>query len=806
MTRGVGAAIRRNEDPRLLRGLGCFVDDIEPPGTLHAAILRGPYGHARIRSIDISRAKAMTGVHAVYTAADLGTLNQPAPLVVPHPTLTHGRTQRPLAVDKVVFIGEAVAMVVADSRYLAEDAVAQIDVEWEPLPATVDYTRAADDGRPLVHDDVPNNIAARFNQTVGDPDTAFAQAAHVFEERLLIERSCGSPIEARGVVAVYDQRQGSLQVWDSTQAPITIKHGLAAMLGLPELKVEVVAPDVGGGFGTKILMFFPEEVLIPWAAMQLGRPVKWTEDRREHFIAASQERGQVHDAAVAVDPDGRILGVRDRLIHDSGAYTPYGIVTPIITATQLPGPYKVPNYRSEITVVYTNTVAVTPYRGAGRPHACFVMERLIDRIARELGLEPNEVRRRNFVQPEDMPWDVGLPFQDGAPTTYDSGDYPAGLALAEQMIDVPAFRAQQAAARAEGRFLGFGFAAYVEGTGIGPYEGAHVRIDPSGNVYCATGLTSQGQGHATSFAQIVASQLGCDPTMVTVITGDTSRFGWGAGTYASRALVTAGNAIHIAAGTVRDKVVSLAAGLLEVTESDVELVDGVARVRGAPDRQLTLGALATAANPIRYAYDKAASEAALRLVKPRTGAVLAPGEEPGLEARGYFAPERATWASGLHAAIIEVDPKTGDVSFLRYVAVHDCGTLVNPMIVEAQIHGGVAQGIGGAFYERLVYDETGQLVNASFMDFLLPTAMEIPHLEVGHLETPSPLNPLGAKGAGEAGSIPVPALLAEAVEDALSPFGVRIHEMPLSPTRIWELIEETAARSNVMMGRSLEET
>lgn len=792
-TRGIGAPIKRNEDPRLLRGLGSFVDDVEPPDVLHAAILRSPFGHARINGIDVSRARAMPGVHAVYTAADLGTVNQPAPLVVPHPNLTHGRTQRPLAVDKVAFIGEAVAMVVAESRYLAEDAAEQIEVDWEPLPAIVDFTRAADPGSPLVHEDVPENVAARFTQIVGDPDAAFAEAArvgHVFRERLHVERSCGSPIEARGVVAVYDPRQGTLKVWDSTQAPITIKHGLAAMLGLPELKVDVIAPDVGGGFGTKILMFFPEEVLVPWAAMQLGRPVKWTEDRREHFISASQERGQLHETEIAVDADGKILGLRDCLIHDAGAYTPYGMVTPIITATQMPGPYKIPNYFSDITVVYTNTPAVTPYRGAGRPHACFVMERMIDRVARELRLEPNEVRRRNFVQPEDMPWDVGLPFQDGAPTKYDSGDYPAGLALCEQMIGLPTFRQQQAAARAVGRYLGIGFAAYVEGTGIGPYEGAHVRIDPSGNVFCATGLTSQGQGHYTSFAQIVASELGCDPSMVTVITGDTSKFGWGAGTYASRALVTAGNAVHAASTRVKAKVVKLAADLLEVTPTDVELVDGSARVIGAPERTLTLGALATVANPIRYAYDKSATDAALRLVKPRAGAVLEPDEEPGLEARGYFAPERATWASGQHAAIVEVDPATGDLRFVRYVAVHDCGTLVNPMIVEAQVHGGVAQGIGGAFYEKLVYDDTGQLLNASFMDFLLPTAMEIPELEVGHTETPSPLNPLGVKGAGEAGSIPVPALVAEAIEDALAPFGVRIAEMPLSPTRVWELIEQ----------------
>jgi len=554
--------------------------------------------------------------------------------------------------------------------------------------------------------------------------------------------------------------------------------------------VEVIAPDVGGGFGTKIMMFFPEEVLVPWAAIQLGRPVKWTEDRLEHFISANQERGQQHTARVATDDDGRILGIESMFVHDTGAYTPYGMIVPIITATQLPGPYRVPNYRSEFTVVYTNTPCVSPYRGAGRPHACFVMERLIDRIARELELPPNEVRRRNFVQPDEFPWDVGLPFQDGAPTRYDSGDYPAGLGLAEQMIDVPAFRVVQAAARSEGRYLGLGFAAYVEGTGIGPYEGAHVRIEPSGRVLAVTGVTSQGQGHYTSFAQIVASELGCEVADVTIVTGDTSRFNWGAGTYASRALVTAGNAIGLAAHAVREKVLTLGAELLEASSADLELVDGRVRVRGAPGRELTLGALATAANPIRYAYGKEQNQAALQLVKPRTGAVLSPGEEPGLEARGFFAPERATWASGQHAAILEVLPTTGEVRFLRYVVVHDCGVVINPTIVEGQIHGGVAQGIGGALYERLHFDESGQLINASFMDFLMPTAVEIPEIEIAHIETPSPLNPLGVKGVGEAGTIPVAPLVAEAIEDALAPFGIRIREMPLSPGRIRELIEE----------------
>jgi CO/xanthine dehydrogenase Mo-binding subunit len=368
------------------------------------------------------------------------------------------------------------------------------------------------------------------------------------------------------------------------------------------------------------------------------------------------------------------------------------------------------------------------------------------------------------------------------------------LALAEEMIDIAAFRLEQDAARLQGRYLGLGFAAYVEGTGIGPYEGAHVRIEPSGRVLAVTGLTSQGQGHYTSFAQIVANELGCDPADVTVVTGDTSRFNWGAGTYASRALVTAGNAVGLAARAVREKVLTLGAELLEAGREDLELRDGKLLVRGAPGQELTLGALATAANPIRYAYGKQANQAALRLVKPRSGAVLEPGEEPGLEARGYFAPDRATWASGQHAAIVEVDIATGDLRFLRYVVVHDCGVLINPTIVEGQIHGGVAQGIGGAFYERLFFDDNGQLINASFMDFLMPTAVEVPEIEIAHIETPSPLNPLGVKGVGEAGTIPVAALVAEAIEDALSPFGVRIQEMPLSPGRIRELIVDAQSR------------
>src|SRR6266700_1736031 len=526
-TRTVGARIPRNEDPRLLQGRGCFVDDIQPAGVLHAAVLRSPHAHARIVAIDATRARALPGVALVLTAADLGELDQPTPLLIPNPALTHPRTPRPLAADEVRYVGEPVALVISDSRCLA--------------------------------------------QRVGDPDAVLAGAARVFRETLWIERSCGSPIETRGVVAEWDARAGALRVWDATQAPLPIKNGLARMFGLPEFKVDVIAPDVGGGFGTKIMLFYPEEILVPLAAIRLGRPVKWIEDRHEHLIAANQERGQLHDVDVAVDGDGRILALRDRFVHDAGAYTPYGIIVPLITSTQLPGPYRLRHYAVEFDVVYTNTAIVSPYRGAGRPHGAFVMERVIGRVARELGLEAVEVRRRNFIQPHEFPWDVGLTFQDGGPTRYDSGDYPRGLEMALETIGFRDFRARQAEARRQGRHLGLGVACYVEGTGIGPYEGAHVRVEPSGRVLVATGLTTQGQGHATTFAQIAADALGCDPADVTVITGDTRRFNWGAGTFASRALVTSGNAVGVAARKVRNKALRIAADLLEASPDDLEI-------------------------------------------------------------------------------------------------------------------------------------------------------------------------------------------------------------------------------------------
>ena len=793
-TRWFGAPVQRTEDPRLLRGKGNYVDDIDLPGTLHAAVLRSPHARARILSIDTNLAAQLPGVHLVITAADLGPLLEPSPLLVPHHALTEPRTQLPLALEEVRYAGEAVAFVVADSRYIAEDALDLIDVEYEPLPVVHSLEVAGGQNAPLVHGDteMKDNVAAHLVQVVGDPDSQFASAPHTMRETITMERGAAMPMEGRGVLARWEAHEGTLTCWISTQGPIPIRNGLAAIFQLPEHKVRVIAPDVGGGFGTKIMMFYPEEILTPFAAIKLGRPVKWIEDRRENFVSSNQERGQTHEVEYAFDDQGVLLAVRDTFLHDTGAYTPYGIIVPIITACTLPGPYRLRHYASEFTVLYTNKVPVSPYRGAGRPHAVFVMERLMDSIARELKLDRCEVRSRNFIQPDEFPWDVGFVYQDGGPTTYDSGNYQAGLDLLKEMLDYDNFPQKQADARQKGRYLGIGIGYYVEGTSIGPYEGASVRVESDGRVFVATGVTSQGQAHTTTFAQIVADQLGVRPQDVLLTEGDTQAFNWGVGTYASRASTVAGAAAHMAAVKVREKAKLVAADLFEASPDDIELADGKVFVRDAPHRSLTLGQVAISANPLRYAYGENARKLmSMKLAGPRPGPAL-PLERgtPGLEATEFYSPLHASFASGVHGAIIEVDVTTGMVSFIKYVAVHDCGRVINPMVVEGQVHGGVAQGIGGAFFERLVYNEDGQLINASFMDYLIPTAAEVPSIEVGHIETPSPLSPLGMKGAGEAGVIPVPALFASAIDDALSPFGIRIREMPLHPCRLYELLKE----------------
>ncbi|MFQ5341470.1 MAG: molybdopterin cofactor-binding domain-containing protein [Anaerolineae bacterium] len=773
-TQYFGQPIRRNEDPQLLTGRAQFVDDVDLPGMLHAAFKRSDYAHAKIKGIDLEAAKAMPGVVAVYTAEDLGDFWQPSPLLVPPPPAEHvvfnQRTAGQLAKGKVRYVGEPVVMVVAESRYLAEDAVETIVVDYEPLDPVMDLEAALSEDSALVHEDVGSNIAAHVIQRKGNYDAARAQADVIISRRMYYDRGASSPIETRGVVAQYNPLAQELVVWDTTQAPIPIRNGLASMFDLSERQVRVIAPFIGGGFGPKVMMFYPEETIVPWAAVQLQRPVKWIEDRREHFYATTHERSQVHDSEMALTKDGKILGVKDVFLHDTGAYDPYGLTVPLNTQCTLLGPYVVPDYYTEFKAVFTNKTVVTPYRGAGRQHGVFVMERLLDLAAKELGMDRLEIRRRNFIQPDQFPWPNEIIYQDFTHLTYDSGNYEPVLDKAMNMIGWEEFRQQeQPRLRAEGKHVGIGLVMYVEGTGIGPYEGARVQVESTGKVTVATGVGTQGQGHFTSFAQIVAEALGVPVDKIKVTTGDTAQFNWGIGTFASRGAVVAGSAIHAAAQMVREKALHHAAEHLEAREEDIELVDSFAQVRGAPDRRVSLAELAVEANPLR-------------------GAVR-PGTEPGLEATAYYGPEMGATAFGAHAMVVEVDPDTFNLKIHRYVVVHDCGKVINPMILEGQVHGGVAQGIGNAFFEQLVYDDsTGQLLNASFMDYLLPTATIVPHIDVGHEETPSPLNPMGVKGAGEAGAIPVGPLFCQAVEDALADTDIEILEIPLSPNRLFELV------------------
>ena len=781
-TRQFGQPIKRNEDPRLLTGRALFTDDVQLAGMQHVAFLRSDLAHARIRSIDVDGARQSPGVAAVYTAVDLGDYWQPGPLLVPPLPVEqiefYQRTQVPLAKEKVCHAGEAVAMVVAESRYLAEDALDEIFVDYEPLDAVVDLESALAEDAPLVHDDLGHNVNARVTQAKGNWLQAEAEADLIIRRRFSYDRGTAAAMENRGIVASWDGKSQHMTIWDTTQAPIAIRNGLAAMLGLSEHQVRVIAPFIGGGFGPKIMMFYPEEVLLAWATMQLGRPLKWIEDREENFYATTQERGQVHDATMALKEDGTVLGVKDVFLHDAGAYAPYGLTVPVSSQCTLLGPYVVQNYHSEFTSVFTNKPIVTPYRGAGRQHGVFVMERLLDIAAKELALDPIAIRRKNYIQPEQFPYANDIVFQDFTQLVYDSGNYGPALDRALDLVGYEAFvRDEQPKRQAAGERVGIGVVSYVEGTGIGPYEGARVTVESSGKVSVATGVGTQGQGHYTSFAQVIADQIGVKVSDINIVTGDTDLFYWGAGTFASRGAVVAGNAMHAAATKVREKILKLAGEKLEVAEEDLELVEGRVQVKGVPQTSISLGQLAVEANPMR-------------------GGVK-PGTEPGLEATEYFGPERGATASGVHAVILRVDPDTFNLKIEKYVVVHDCGNVINPLILDGQIQGGVAQGIGNAYYEQLHFDENGALLNASLMDYLLPTAPDVPNIVSDHIVTPSPLNPLGVKGAGEAGAIPVGALFAQAIDSAYRDIGLEVREIPLSPNRLFELVGEASAEANV---------
>lgn len=769
----VGQSIKRLEDPDLLRGRGQFVDDIALPGLLEAAFVRSPFAHARFSAIDVTQALEVPGVVAVFTAVDLPPElhGKRILLQVPNPAITCPVTQEPLASEEVCFVGEAVAVVIADTRHAAEDGAERVVVDWEPLGAVGHCEAALEIDAPPVHSAMGDNVAARFSLGYGDVDTAFRSAAHVFRERYDVHRGTGNPMECRGIVASYDRADGSFRVWTSTQTPHNARRALVDMFGMAEDRIRVMTPDVGGGFGPKNQMY-PEEIVIPAVARLLERPVKWIEDRREHFLTTTQERDQVWEMQAAVDDDGKIQAIRGSLIHDAGAYLPWGTIMPYISASTLPGPYIIPAYKLDITVAFTSMVPTTPLRGAGRPQAVFVMERLLDLIARELKLDPAEVRDRNFIPAEAMPYEMGLTYRDGAPVIYDSGDYPEAQRRALERAGYGDFRARQEAARAEGRYIGIGIGNYVEGTGLGPFEGATVRVLSSGRVAIYSGAAATGQATRTMLSQVCADELGITPDDVDVVLGDTGVIARGAGTYASRITVNAGSSVRSAATQVRGKLLALAAAKFEVSPDALELADGEVRITGEQGDRISFAELA-------------------RMTSGMPGFVLPKGVAPDLEASGYFTPQQATYSNGCHVAEVEVDPETGLVRILKYTVVHDCGTVVNPMLVDGQVQGGVAHGVGNALLERMVYDEDANPLTASFADYLMPTAETVPGCDIVHMESPTPLNPLGAKGAGEGGTIPAPAAIIAAVENALEPFGVRIATAPVTPQQIVQLIAET---------------
>jgi carbon-monoxide dehydrogenase large subunit len=766
-----GAAVTRREDPRLLRGEGRYVADIRLHGMTTGIFVRSPHAHARIRGIDASAALADPRVLAVIAADDL------PPGLPPLPCIDAEHTTRPfnqpvLAIGKARYVGEPIALVVVDGdRYEAEDLLPLVEVDWEPLPAVAHADTALAPGAPIVHEET--NICDVLEYQLGDAAAAIAGAPHILREYFVTQRSAGTPMETRGVIADWDARREALTIWSSTQVPHGVKRTLAPYLGLPEHAIRVVAPDVGGAFGVK-LQSYPEEIVLALAAMRLRRPIRWIEDRYEHFVATTHGREQWHDVEVGYDEAGRILGIRDHAVTNTGAYLQrLTLVEPFIGVAMLSGPYRVEHQELVSTIVMTNTTPLNPFRGVGHVQAAFVMERIIDLVAEQLELDPAEVRLRNMIGPEELPLRRGIGNVLAGEIVYDSGDYPACLRRALEVADWTGFSARQEAARAEGRYLGIGLGCFVEEVSLGPYESGSVRVEPSGSVVVSTGACSSGQGHATVFAQVTADELGVPLDRITVIHGDTDLVATGVGTYASRSAAIGGTAVRNAAVGVRRKATLAASSMLEVAEDDLELVDGSLRVMGSPGRSVAL------------------SDVAARL---QPGQELPPGiEEYGLHAEDIFHPESNSFAYGVHVATVEVDVGTGIVTLLRHVVVNDSGTLINPLLVDGQVQGGVALGIGGALLEEVVYDSDGQPRNPTFMDYLVPAAGNMPEMVIEHLCTPTPLNPDGTKGVGEGGAVGAPAAIANAVHDALRPFGARVTATPLGPSQVWRLLDAAGA-------------
>jgi aerobic carbon-monoxide dehydrogenase large subunit len=779
----IGARITRREDARFLTGQGRYVADLAPAGALHTAFLRSPYAHAAITRIATARARQASGVAACVTGADLaGTVK---PIVAPSRMRTYRPTAWPaLAGDKVRYAGEAVAMVVAENRYAAEDALDLIEVEYAPLSVVGDAERAVAPSSPLVHEAATTNVLLSRTFSQGDAAAALADAAHVVRDRFRFHRHAGIALENRACLAEHRPADGLLTLWTSTQVPGIVRDALAEVLDLPAHRIRVVAPDVGGGFGIKTVLY-PEEIAVCALALRLGRPVKWVGDRREDLLSSTQAWDEIVDAELGVDADGTIRALRARVIADVGAYSIYpwtASIEVIQVVSFLPGPYRVPHYHAEGLGVATNKAPMGPYRGVGRPVSVFVMEVLLDRAARRLGIDPAEIRRRNLIRPRE------LPYRSPSGIVWDSGAFLESLERACETADYPGLRAEQARQRAAGRHLGIGLASYVELTGVGSAipvspgadiatgtEGATVRVDPGGGITAIFGLACHGQGHETALAQVVAAELGARLDDVRVVQGDTALSPHGTGTYASRSAVLGGGAAMLAARAIRDKALAIAAHQLEVAADDLAIVDGVIAVRGAPDRALSLAQIAAAA----YAGGK-------RL--PR-------GLEPGLEATRFYDPYFGTASNATHLAVVEVEPATCAIRVLRYLVVEDCGRIINPLIVEGQAIGGVVQGIGAALLEELTYAEDGQLLTGSLMDYLIPTAADVPPVEVRHVEAPSPTTLGGFKGVGEGGTIGAPAAIANAVADALAPLGIEIAELPVTSERLFRLLASAGKAS-----------
>ena len=766
-----GQPIRRIEDPALLTGRGRYADDIHFPDMLQAAFVRSPVSHALIKGIDVTAARAQPGVRAVLTMADIAPYLTSDRLSVGMPSKAYRQLRdRPILVDKeACHVGEPIAIVVADDRYIAEDAASLVEIDFDILPASAHAETAAQPGSPVAHSDAEHNILAEFTMGYGDTDSAFAKAAHTVADKFTIHKGLGMSIEGRGLVARFDPLEDRLTVWLATQMPHMAHRTLIKLLGRNETNTRVVTPDIGGGFGPK-LVFYPEDIVVATAAMILKAPVKWIEDRREHFTTSTQERDQIWDMELAVDNDGKFLAVRGTMIHDHGAYTARGVNVAQNAGSIVPGPYEIANYNLDIKLVLTNKPCVTPVRGAGYPQGCFAMERLIDQAARKLGIPRDEIRRRNLIQPENMPYTRPLASRADPSIVIDEANFPKCMETALEVSDWAGFPARQAAAAAEGRKLGIGVAVYLKGSGRGPFEAATVRVGPSGKVSVISGVSAIGQGTRTMLAQVVAQSLGVDMADIDVVIGDTSTIPYGMGAASSRQTVTAGSSAQAAAVEVRDKALRVAAHILEASEEDLEIADGRVRVKGVADLSVGLGEIAT------------------QLAGAATGFALPAGETPGLEAHMAVQIDGLAFSNGAHVAEIEVDTGTGDIKILNYVIAHDCGVMVNPLVIDGQVTGGAAHGIGFAMFEKMIWDDQAQPQSTNLAEYLIPGSTEVPNVRIEHIVVPSSQNPLGVKGVGESGLVPVPAVIAAAVDDALSNSNVRITDVPLSPSAILELL------------------